>query len=109
MNIHSYEAGATYEHIFYEEQRDNLSILSRSLICGARWLHDDSRWRPSKEKNGQKRVGGFARCEPLIICPDWKGLGIQCPFLRHLICRLRDGSGDVLHARVKPSASLCDK
>ena len=22
---------------------------------GARWLHDDSRWRPSKEKNAQKR------------------------------------------------------
>ena len=22
---------------------------------GARWLHDDSRWRPSKEKNDQKR------------------------------------------------------
>ena len=45
---------------------------------GARWLHDDSRWRPSKEKNGQKRVGGFLRCAPRIICPDWKGLGMQC-------------------------------
>ena len=45
---------------------------------GARWLHDDSRpWRPSKEKNGQKRVGGFLRCAPRIICPDWKGLGMQ--------------------------------
>ena len=45
---------------------------------GARWLHDDSRWRPSKEKKGPKRVGGFARCAPLNICPDWKGVGMQC-------------------------------
>ena len=28
--IYSYEAGSTYEHILYEEQRDNGSILSRS-------------------------------------------------------------------------------
>ena len=55
-----------------------IGLFYRDL--GARWLHDDSRWRPSKEKNGRKRVGGFARCAPLNIYPDWKGkgLGMQC-------------------------------
>ena len=80
VNVHTkkpstYEAGSTYEHIFYEEQRDNRSILSRSGRAVA------PRWRPSKEKNGRKRVGGFARCAPLNICPDWKGLGMQCDFM----------------------------
>ena len=56
-----------------------IGLFYRDL--GARWLHDDSRWRPSKEKNGRKRVGGFARCAPLNICPDWKGLGMQWDFM----------------------------
>ena len=30
MKIHSQEAGATYEHIFYERRLDHESILSRS-------------------------------------------------------------------------------
>ena len=36
-------------------------------------------FKQEQEKNGRKRVGGFARwwCAPLIICPDWKGLGMQ--------------------------------
>ena len=64
MNTFSMRSSATIR-LFYRD-------------LGARWLHDDSRWRPSKEKNGQKRVGGFLRCAPRIICPDWKGLGMQC-------------------------------
>ena len=76
-------ATLTYEHIFYERRLDHELLFYRDL--GARWLHDvdDSRWRPSKEKNGRKRVGGFLRCAPLNICPDWKGLGMQwCQYSR---------------------------
>jgi len=46
-----------------------------SPSVGARW-QDDSRWRPKDEKNVRKRVGGFARCAPLPICPFWKPVGI---------------------------------
>jgi len=51
------------------------SLFYRDL--GARWQHDDSRWRPKDEKNVRKRVGGFARCAPLPICPFWKPVGMQ--------------------------------
>ena len=56
------------------------SLFYRDL--GARWQHDDSRWRPKDEKNVRKRVGGFARWAPLPICPDWKGVGMQCSMTR---------------------------
>ena len=82
MDIYSLEAGATYEHIFYEQQRDNRSILSRS---GRAIAHDEE---PSRHSNGWRisastelsltkkgrRCGGGA---PLRICPDWKGVGMQ--------------------------------
>ena len=45
-NIYSLEAGATCEHIFYEQQRDNWSILSRS---GRAVAHDEE---PSRHSNG---------------------------------------------------------
>ena len=57
-----------------------IGLFYRDL--GARWLHDDSRWRPSKEKNGRKRVQErFARCAPLKQLPrleTWKGLQGTC-------------------------------
>ena len=46
MNIYSLEAGATYEHILYEQKRDNGSILSRS---GRAIAHDEE---PSRHSNG---------------------------------------------------------
>ena len=33
-----------------------IGLFYRDL--GARWLHDNSWWRPSKEKNGRKSTGG---------------------------------------------------
>ena len=47
----------------------NTGLFYRDL--GARWLHDDSRWRPSKE--GKRSKEGWricTRCAPLNICPD---------------------------------------
>jgi len=38
MNIHSYEADATYERIFYEQRLDYMSISSRS---GRAIAHDE--------------------------------------------------------------------
>ena len=55
MNIYSYEAGSTYEHIFFFRMRSSATIGLFYRDLGARWLHDDSRWRPSKEKNDRKR------------------------------------------------------
>ena len=46
-----------------------IGLFYRDL--GARWLHDDSRWRPSKE--GKRSKEGWricTRCAPLNICPD---------------------------------------
>ena len=48
MDIYSLEAGATYEHIFYEQQRDNGSILSRSA-SGRAIAHDEE---PSRHSYG---------------------------------------------------------
>ena len=42
----------THYRLSIAGQRDNLSILSRS---GRAVAHDDSRWRPPKEKNDRKR------------------------------------------------------
>ena len=61
----------------------NINIIDDLHLVGGRWLHDDSRWRPSKEKNGRKRVGGFARGggvrAPKYLSVLWKGLGIPAP------------------------------
>jgi hypothetical protein len=53
------------------------SMSSGSTTClfyrdlGARWQHDDSRWRPKSEFERKASDTGFARCAPLPICPDW--------------------------------------
>ena len=64
----SYEAGSTYEHILYEEQRDNWSILSRS---GRAIAHDED--RPPRHLNGWK----ISENRAIVNHPFWKGLGMQ--------------------------------
>ena len=52
------------------------SLFYRDL--GARWQHDDSRWRPKSEFERKASDTGFTRSAPLPICgPDWKGVGMQ--------------------------------
>ena len=55
-----------------------IGLFYRDL--GARWLPGGGH-RKRKTVETRKRVGGFARCAPLNICPDWKGLGMQCDFM----------------------------
>ena len=50
MNIHSYEADATYERIFYEQRLDYMSISSRS---GRAIAHDEEP-APSSHSNGSE-------------------------------------------------------
>ena len=71
MNIHSWETGATYEHIFYKRRLDHESILSRS---GRAMAHD-------KEQEGHSAV----KQKPVEKHP-FMGGGAPPGF-----CRLRDG------------------
>ena len=94
MNIYSYEAGSTYEHIFYEEQRDNWSILSRS---GHAVAHDEEPprarhsnvWRKSVSlpKKGRRCGGGALLGRFVRTGGGWR-LGMQWRTRRRVHTRL---------------------
>ena len=86
MNIlYSYEAGSTYEHIVYEEQRDDCGLRSKGLDfiddLGERWLHDDTTLDSAveaieREKRSKEGWRICTVCAPLNIYPFYgKGWG----------------------------------
>ena len=64
MNIHSWETGATYEHIFYKRRLDHESILSRS---GRAMAHDEVQERHSAVK--QKPVDSLKNTHLWVVAP----------------------------------------
>ena len=80
MNIYSYAKRVQHTNTFSMRISATTCLFyRRSGFLGARWLHDATAGGGhQKRKNaGTKRVGGFARCAPLNIYPDWKGLGLS--------------------------------
>ena len=94
MNIHSSEAGATYEHIFYERRLDHTSLFYRDL--GARWLTTRSKkdirrsnknrltlsnspiygwWRPAWNLSFEGRVRNVATAFPPLCLSGQIGRG----------------------------------
>ena len=64
MNIHSWETGATYEHIFYKRRLDHESILSRS---GRAMAHDKEQEGHSAVK--QKPVDSLKNTHLWVVAP----------------------------------------
>ena len=64
MNIHSWETGATYEHIFYKRRLDHESILSRS---GRAMAHDKEQEGHSAVK--QKTVDSLKNTHLWVVAP----------------------------------------
>jgi hypothetical protein len=57
MSIHSYEADATYERIFYEQRLDYMSISSRS---GRAIAHDEEPAISSHSNSSETHTAGSA-------------------------------------------------
>ena len=113
MNIHSLEAGATYEHIFYERRLDHGSILSRS---GRAMAHDEEQlghsavkqnrptlskapiygwWRPAWNLSFEGRVGNVAVSRPTAAGSDHRQavIGNDVPIRSALITPRTTGRG----------------